>query len=372
MKAETKIADTVLKIISEGTTVIYIAKAFDDFAATYITPNIENQLGYTQDEFLASPEFWANHIHPDDRKRVMKELSTLFETNHYTHEYRFQHKDGSYRWMHDELTLLRNDDGSPLEIIGHWIDVTERKQAELKLIDAKENAEEANKVKSRFLSIMSHELRTPMNAILGFGQLLEHDKDSLNEVQNDNINEIIVASHHLITLINDLLDLSIIESGKMEVSPDDICLDDVLTQCIGLITPLAETHQIKIINNIQSNVYTVKADYTRLKQVVLNLLSNAVKYGNDCNQVTLDSELVDNKRLRIRVTDTGQGLTEEDIAKLFTSFERLDITSNIEGAGLGLIISKYLVELMGGSIGIESTLGEGSTFWVEIALSKSG
>ena len=217
---------------------------------------------------------------------------------------------------------------------------------------------------------MSHELRTPMNAILGFGQMLELDNDLLNETQNDNIKNIINAGKHLMTLIEELLHLSKIESGKMDVDIGPVVLDDILNQCISLITPQAEKHQVKIINQISNKNYIVKVDLTRIKQVLINLLSNAVKYGDDSSEVILDAEVVANNYIRISVTDTGEGLTQENIEKLFSSFERLDKTNEVEGTGLGLVITKSLIELMGGGVGIESTLGTGSTFWIEIPLAE--
>ena len=258
--------------------------------------------------------------------------------------------------------MLLIDNNKKLELT-----VKERTK-ELKL--AKDEAEKSNTAKSKFLSGMSHELRTPMNAILGFGQLLQLDSDTLNKTQNDNVKDILNAGNHLMTLINELLDLSTVESGKMELNIETVSLDDVLEECIALISPQAEAHQVKVINHVSSKNYTVQADFTRLKQILLNLLSNAVKYGSDCSHVVLDSEIVASNRIRIRVTDTGEGLTKEDIDKLFMSFERLNKTKSAEGTGLGLVITKSLIELMGGSIGIESTLGKGSTFWVEVPLSK--
>ena len=237
---------------------------------------------------------------------------------------------------------------------------------ELKL--AKEDAEKSNLVKSKFLTGMSHELRTPMNAILGFGQILQLDTHLLNKDQNENIDNIISAGSHLMTLIEELLNLSKIESGKMDLDIEPVILEDLLKQCITLITPQANKHQVEIINQISDKSHIIKGDLTRLKQIVLNLLSNAVKYGNDSSEVIIDANVVDGNRICIRITDTGVGLTQENIDKLFTSFERLDKNQDTEGTGLGLVITKSLIEIMGGRIGIESTLGEGSTFWIEIPL----
>lgn len=238
------------------------------------------------------------------------------------------------------------------------------------LSEAKDKAEKANRAKSEFLSSMSHELRTPMNAILGFGQILELDSEGLNEIQKSNVREILDAGDHLLHLINEVLDLAKIESGKQEIHMEAVPVDDILKQCVSLISSQAKARQVELIDHISNKGHTVLADSTRLKQVLLNLLSNAVKYNCEHGRITLNSEIVDKNRLRISVDDTGEGLTEDEIAQIFIPFERLNAKYNVEGTGIGLVITKYLVELMSGTIGVKSVLGKGSSFWIELKLSR--
>lgn len=229
-------------------------------------------------------------------------------------------------------------------------------------------AERASAIKSDFLSSMSHELRTPMNAIMGFGQMLELDSENFTRIQRGNINEILTASHHLMTLINEVLDLAKIESGNIKVENETVSLDALVPECISLVQPLAESREIKIIDNVSNNGDLVQADFIRLKQVLVNLLSNATKYNKENGLITLDREFVNKHYIRIKISDNGSGIPKEHIDKLFTPFERLDKENNIEGTGIGLAVSKNLVQLMGGKIGVESTVNKGSTFWVEMAV----
>ncbi|MGH2808911.1 MAG: ATP-binding response regulator [Actinomycetota bacterium] len=231
-------------------------------------------------------------------------------------------------------------------------------------VQAREEADRANKAKSEFLSRMSHELRTPLNAVLGFAQVLEMDE--LDDDQSESVRQINKAGTHLLNLINEVLDLSRIEAGRLSMSIEPVRWHDALDECLTLMTPLAADRGITLHADLDgTSVEFLRADHQRLKQILLNLLSNAVKYNSEEGTIIVSAKEAD-AGLRISVTDTGDGIPADKINRLFNPFERLEADrTTIEGTGLGLALTKRLVEAMGGKIGVESELGVGSTFWIE-------
>ena len=237
----------------------------------------------------------------------------------------------------------------------------------VQLESAKVVAEKANLAKSDFLSSMSHELRTPLNAILGFAQLLEAGSPPPTDAQNAKLNQIIKAGWYLLELINQILDLSVIESGKLSLSREPVSLIEVMHECQAVIESQAQKHGIHINFIPFDNTWFVNSDSTRLKQVLINLLSNAIKYNREHGTVVVKCTASTPERIRISIKDDGAGLPPEKLAQLFQPFNRLgQENTSQQGTGIGLVIAKQLVELMGGKIGVESTVGVGSEFWVEL------
>ena len=300
------------------------------------------------------------------------------------YELTYIRKDGSRFPAVVSVTALRD---THAVIIGYLLicsDNTLRRQIEaeravldkllqdknIELEKAKVMAERASQAKSEFLSNMSHELRTPLGAILGFAQLMETGTPQPSPTQKRSIEQILKAGWYLLELINEILDLALIESGKLSLSLEPVSLSELLHECEAMIEALARKRGISVLFDNLDFPCILHADQTRTKQVIINLLSNAIKYNRVGGKVTVNCTPCHPNSIRISVGDTGYGLIPEHLAQLFQPFNRLGQKSNVEeGTGIGLVVSKRLVELMGGGIGVESTVGEGSVFWVELKLS---
>lgn len=351
---------------------------------TYVGPQAEDMLGYPLDKWYEEG-FWAGHIHPADRQRVVAYSAeqTQLSQDHEL-EYRLTTRDGEESWIRNIVNVITDEQGVA-RLSGFMFDITPRKQAELELdryrshleelVDerterlsaAMEEADRANQLKSEFLSRMSHELRTPLNAILGFGQLLA--EDDLNTRQKEFVQEISQASEHLLNLINEVLNLTRIETGNIQPVIENVNLSKLIQEVLALHKPLAQQRGIKIDNYVCDKDIFVRADAFRLKDVLINLVSNAVKYNKAHGHVTVNSTEPQSGIVRIQVIDTGIGLTPEQQQNLFEPFNRLGQEySDIEGTGIGLTITRHLVDMMGARMGLESQPGEGSTFWVECPL----
>jgi len=332
-------------------------------------------LGYQDvDDIITSGEdklkIWRTHIYPEDLLKFDNALSNHISSHTpFDLEYRLVNVRGEIRWVRARGKAIFNELGHLEVMSGSNMDITEVKRAEEKVIQAKELAEKANKAKSQFLSSMSHELRTPLNAILGYAQLFTYD-GNLNEEQLGSLREIRKAGEHLLQLINDVLDLAKIESGNMTVSLEPVLLSRIIPECLTLMQTQADARAIKIHSDLQNlDQFYVMADHVRIKQVLLNLMSNAVKYNHVGGEVELSLHQPQPNRLRIQVKDTGQGIPLSRQSEVFQPFNRLTAeNSNIEGSGVGLVITKQLVEMMNGTLEFISQENEGSTFWIDLPL----
>ncbi|MBI4382584.1 MAG: PAS domain S-box protein [Nitrospinae bacterium] len=290
-----------------------------------------------------------------------------------TREWTYMRKDGSRFPVLLSVSSLRDAAGKDIGYLGVGSDISQRKEIESEIKKAKESAESANQAKSVFLANMSHELRTPMNAILGFSQLLQSDPDHpLTTAQTERLGEILKAGDHLLELINEVLDLSRIESGKLVLSLESVPIHEVLMETMVLIEPLAQKMGVRMdVDFARIADRSVRADRVRLRQILLNLLSNAVKYNKPRGTATLEGKQTSAKSYRLCVIDTGPGIPEDQMGKLFEPFSRLNAeSSGVEGTGIGLTISKRLVELMGGSIGLKSAVGKGTEFFIDLSLAE--
>jgi signal transduction histidine kinase/CheY-like chemotaxis protein len=346
----------------------------------------ERMLGYAAGEVV-------NRISPSDihdpeevaeRARAMSlafdtTIASGFETLAYKasrgiediYELTYICKDGSRFPAIISITALRDDYGG---IIGYLLigtDNSVRKQVEADLHLAMATAETANLAKSDFLSSMSHELRTPLSAILGFAQLIESGSPTPTASQKRSIDQILQAGWYLLKLINEILDLAQIESGKLSLSLEATSLSEVMDECHAMVESQSRQRKIKLTFPRLDLPLYVNADRTRVKQILINLLSNAIKYNKLGGSILVECTQPTPERIRICVTDTGAGLSEGQLAQLFQPFNRLgQEIAGEQGTGIGLVVCRRLIESMGGSIGVESTVGRGSVFWIELTRTR--
>ncbi|MDP2805104.1 MAG: ATP-binding protein [Gallionellaceae bacterium] len=319
-----------------------------------------------QSKFTATYEAFLNAIHPDDRDLVNNAYGNSLITHEpYEVTHRLRMSDGRIKWVNEKCNSTFNAEGKPLESRGMVQDITQSKLNELALIQARDEANSSNRAKSAFLSSMSHELRTPMNAILGFSQLMQMD-ENFPANHKENVEDMLSAGYHLLDLIDEVLDLAKIESGKIDLRLSNVVLCDVLNDCLKIITLQAEKRKITVSHVGQKNAIVV-ADRRRLKQVFINLMSNGIKYNRENGQLHIEVKPMAAGKIRILVIDSGLGIAADRLPELFEPFNRLGAESGeIEGSGIGLTITRRILEAMNGTINVESQVGVGSTFWIEL------
>lgn len=327
--------------------------------------------GISANGFKGAYQSWLEGLHPDDKERGDREIQACLKgEKDFDTEFRVCWPDGSVHFLRAQAVVLRNGDGTPMHLIGTNRDITEQKQREEDLVNAKITADYASHSKSEFLSRMSHELRTPLNAILGFAQLL--DIGDLSVSQKRAVQQILGGGKKLLEMINNVLDISSVDAGMLDVVIEKVNVSEILPGVLDDIKPLAFEKRVTI--HFSDSLFAdgpVLADRIRFRQVMYNLLSNAVKFNREGGQVNIASSRFTRQEngdfIRYSVTDTGQGIREENLKHLFQPFERVEPDQiDYSGRGLGLAVVKKLVLAMNGGYGVESTFGEGSTFWVEL------
>ncbi|MGG6898988.1 ATP-binding protein [Rhizobium sp. BR 315] len=364
-EADLKESEERFRLLVEGVSDYGIIRLDTNGLVVSWNAGAERITGYRAEEIIGKP---FARFYPSETQDTLpaKELSEASLIGRAEAEGWRVRKDGSRFWTHAVVTALHDETGRLRGFSKIIRDITERKQFDEALLTAREEAIQANNAKSEFLSRTSHELRTPLNSILGFAQLLE--MDARDDDSKDSVGQILRAGRHLLSLINELLDLSRIEAGRMDISIEPEPVSEVIAEAISLAKPLSTERQILIgiIEPAEAGL-VVLADRRRLLQVLLNLLSNAVKYNRREGSVTVSHGKAKDGRVRIEISDTGFGISPDLASRIFDPFDRLGAErSDQEGTGLGLALSKSLIEAMGGTLGFSSSQEIGATFHLEL------
>lgn len=370
-------------LLASNPAVIYTCPLNSDLPCTFISANVKENLGYTVGEWLSNPKFWVARIHPEDAPHFVTNFSRLIEKGHQIFEYRFLHEDGTYRWLRDEIKVVRDCEGNGVECIGSIIDISDRKRAEEEVFKALEKERELVELKSRFVSMTSHEFRTPLTTILSSAQLIQRYQWTREE-QLEILEQIIGAVKHMNELLEDILSIGKAESGQMQFKPVPLELTQFCrTLLLDIQRSSGSKHTIHFVvepgftDDLESPLTTrqihARMDEKLLRKMLGNLLSNAIKYSQneegDIIQFTLNCHL---DCAIFQIQDRGIGIPPEDQSRLFESFHRARNVGTIPGTGLGLAIVKKCVELHGGTITFNTQVGVGTTFILTLPLQSQG
>lgn len=323
-------------------------------------------LGFSETNISPSNEALFERIHPEDKQRLKEVIDhSLTKHQHFEEVFRIKYLDENYLYCLVRGKTLLDETGHPIRMAGTITDITERKQMEIELEQAKQEAQLANQRKSEALASMAHELRTPLNAIIGYSEMLKQGIEVDPEKQERYATNIFVSGRHLLGMINDILDIARIEAGKIQLSPEWIELKPFINEIKGMVSELAVQKHLQLTFEVQPDIGRMEVDPSRFRQIFLNLLSNAIKFTYERGSITVRLFKSEDQQWIIgQVEDTGIGITQEKLSELFTRFYQVDTTTagQQKGTGLGLALTKHLIEYQGGTITVESQEGSGTTF----------